>query len=398
MQLSRRSILAAAGSLVPAAAWAAESATYAFAVTRNRPWAAVQLDDKDPLAFLIDTGSTDFGVLAAKAREMNLRNYGRGNVQAAVGRERVTIYGASVTLGGAVRETWLPVFGIERLPRPLEGIIPLARFRVMGVNFDTKQVLITSKMPKDLEGYEPLTLDAGEAAAGSIDRMGALSTDDNNLLLKDHRPIIEAEFDGEQIKLMVDTGSSGGLFLFPRYVKRRGLWDHFPNHQADSITTAARSAKVRIVRAERLKIGKLVFANPLVTLGDPADSAVDGGRTAAGLVGMEFLRRLNFVSDPQRRKLWVKPNAAITDGYRHDRAGADVDFEDNVARVVELIPGSPADRAGLKLGDKVTGWRGKDGLDGLSWALKGAPGSTVEIQVERDGKNQMISVVLQELI
>ncbi|MDO8379117.1 aspartyl protease family protein [Phenylobacterium sp.] len=373
--------------------------TYPFAVTRNMAWAAVQLNGKDPpLPFMIDTGSSGFAILRSKAQELGLPKYGKTYAQSAVGRIDIHVYGASVVLGGAVREPWLPLAGFDYMPPPMQGLIPLARFRVMGMDFDTRQVLITSRLPKALEGYEPLDLDVGRGAEGSLDRLGASSSDDNNQLLKDYRPVIDAEFNGEPVKLMVDTGSDSGLFLFPDYVRRKGLWDHFPRYQPGSFRTLARTANSRTVRAERLKIGKLVFANPIVTLGDPADSKLDGTRTEVGLIGMEFLRRLNFISDPQRRKLWIRPNSAITDGYRYDRAGAEVAFEDGVARVVELNPGSPADRAGLKLGDRVTGWRGADGLDGLSWALKGAPGSKVEIQLERDGQTRLVAVVLEEAI
>lgn len=400
MKLSRRDVMAGAALLAPGGAAAAnEGVTYPFSMTRNMAWSWVHLDNKTPaLPFMIDTGSGSFAVLESKARELALQKYGKSSVQAAVGRVAINWYGASVTLGGAVRETWLPVAGLSYLPQPMQGLIPLARFRVMGMDFDAGQVLIATRMPKDMSGYEALSLDAGRGVDGSLDRMGAYTNDDNNKLIKDHRPVIDAEFNGERVKLMVDTGSDGGLFLFPDYVKRKGLWDSFKLHHKGSIRTVAQSADVRVVRAERLKFGKLVFANPIVTLGNPADSDRDGSRTEAGLIGMEFLRRLNFISDPQRRKLWIRPNKAIADGYRYDRAGAEVGFVDGFARVVDLSSGSPADRAGLKLGDKVTGWRGKDGLPGLSWALKGAPGSTVEIQVERDGRPAMIAVTLEENI
>lgn len=400
MGLSRRDLMAAAALFAPGAALAAEDgATYPFSVTRNCAWAAVTLDGKDPpLRFLIDTGSSSFGVLDSKARELGLSRYGKTTAQAAVGRIRLETYGASVLLGGAVREPWLPLMGLPSLPQSLQGLIPLARFRVMGMDFDARKVLIASHLPKDLDGYEPLELDAGRPVSGSLDRMGSYTNDDSNQLIMDHRPVIEAEFDGERVRLGVDSGSDAGLFLFPEYVKEKGLWDRFPNPQAGTSTTLAMTLDVRTVRAERLKIGKFVFAKPIVTLGDPAHADKDGSHREVGLIGMEFLRRLNFISDPQRRRLWIRPNAAIADGYRYDRAGAEVGFADGVAKVTELNPGSPADRAGLKLGDRVTGWRGTDGLDGLSWALKGAPGSTVEIQVERDGARQMVAVVLAEII
>ncbi len=400
MRISRRGVLAATGLLAPGRAQAAdEGVSYPFVLTRNMAWAAAQLNDKNPpLPFMIDTGSSGFAVLQSKAEALGLYRLDRTTAQAAAGRTSVVIYEADIVLGGVVRENKLPIAGFKTIGPKVEGLIPLARFRVMGMDFDRHEVLITSRMPKDLEGYQPLGLDAGRAADGSVDPLGAYSNDDNNQLIKDHRPVIEAEFDGERVKLMVDSGSSDGLFLFPDYVKRKGLWDHYGKALSEQGETLARTVTTRLVRAQSLKIGKLVFANPIVSLGNPADSDQSGSPAQAGLIGMEFLRRLNFISDPQRRRLWIKPNGAIGDGYRYDRAGADVEWVGGVARVVMLAPGAPADRAGLKLGDKVSGWRGRDGIEGLSWALKGAPGSTVEIQVERGGAAQMVTVVLEERV
>ena len=71
---------------------------------------------------------------------------------------------------------------------------------------------------------------------------------------------------------------------------------------------------------------------------------------------------------------------------------------DGVLRVIWVRQGGPAARAGLVLGDKVTGWRGKDGYYGLVWALTGAPGTRVEIQVERAGTPSMIAVELQDSV
>jgi predicted aspartyl protease len=373
--------------------------TYPFAVTGGMAWAAVQLNSKNPpLPFLIDTGAGGFAVLRSTAEALKLSYYGKATIQSAVGRTQASFFGASVTLGGVVREPWLALAGIDVLPDQMQGLIPLARFRVMGMDFDRREVLISSHMPRDPEGYHSLDLDAGRGVSGSVDRLGAYTNDDNNQLLKDHRPVIDVELNGEPVKLMVDTGSSGGVFLYPDYVKRKGLWDQFPRYIAVNIQTIAGQAAARIVRAERLKVGRFVFANPPVMLGDPADSGRDGVNTEAGLIGMEYVRRLNFISDPQRRKLWIRPNGSTADGYRYDRAGVEIAKVGDVDQVVALAPGSPADRAGLRLGDRVRGWRGGDTAAGLSWSLMGAPGSVVELQVERGGQVSALAIVLEERI
>lgn len=399
MDLSRRALLSAAGLALPGIARADDGVTIPFGVIRNMPWAAVQFKGLDTaMPFLIDSGSDGFGILQAKAEEIGLARLGRAYGQAAIGRANFAIYGADLVLGGAIRQDDTPIAGIPRLPKPMLGLIPLPKLQVMGLDFDRHEMLLVNRLPKPLDGYHELELDAGRGEFGSANIMGGYATEREARIVKDHRPVIDAEFNGQAVKLMVDTGASGGLFLFPDYVKKQGLWDKSSKFEPMRMGTVVGTSAGRAVRGERLKIGRIVFANPIVILGDPADSDLDGTQDVAGLIGMEFIRRLNFMFQPAQRRLWIKPNAAIADGYRYDRAGAEVDVDEDAARIVSLEPGSPAQRAGLRLGDKVTGWRGRDGVEGLSWALKGAPGSKVEIQIERDGQTQMMAVILEERI
>ena len=74
------------------------------------------------------------------------------------------------------------------------------------------------------------------------------------------------------------------------------------------------------------------------------------------------------------------------------------DLADEAIRVTWLDPQGPAAKAGLRLGDKVTGWRGTDGYYGLMWALRGPAGSRIDVQLDRDGKPEILTVVLEDRI
>lgn len=399
--LSRREMLAVAGLLAPGVAAAeADVVNFPFRITRNRPWTVMHVNGKEPgLPFLLDTGAHTFGILDDKALELGLIRQGKVRAEGTLGRTDVNSYLADLVVGGAVRYDKTFLFGLSGMDGDLQGLIPLTRFNMMGFDFDTQQAMVARRMPDTLEGYMPLEVDPGKADHGSLDRLGAFTMSEEYQEFRDHTPVLNAEFDGQPVKLLVRTGSGGSLFIYPDAVKALGLWDRYPAWLERGVgAVSGEPGKARMVRAERLKLGKIVFAKPLVTLADPADSGRDGNRIADGVIGMEFLRRLNFVNDPKRRRFWIKPNKAIADGYRVDRTGAFVGMKDGAARVTYLRPGSPADRAGLRLGDKVTGWRGRDGIDGLQWAMLGAPGSKVDIQVERDGRPQMVSVTLEEPI
>ena len=67
------------------------------------------------------------------------------------------------------------------------------------------------------------------------------------------------------------------------------------------------------------------------------------------------------------------------------------------ALVVSLVPGGPAERAGINVGDLVVTFDGKpvSGADTLSGLVQGRqPGDTVQVVVERNGSSRTVSVTL----
>lgn len=401
MQLDRRALLALLGAAgVAGRAEAAGSAEFPFRITRNQPWAAVTINDKDPLAFLIDTGSNVFAVTPQAAASLGLPRATSGVAQGLVGRTDVAVYLANtVVVGGGVKEHDVAVIGLDVGSYDLiSGIIPIAKFGVMGLDFDRQMMLVARSLDGAPEGYDAFPTFVGGENFGSTSRLGAADPDKDARSQFDHRPVIEVELDGEKVKLLIDTGSKGSIILQPSYVRAKGLWDHYPNSTQTSVRTIARSVLARVARAEQLKVGRFVFQTPLVTLGDPAAAGDDGSDDIQGLIGMELIRRFNFINHPGRQRLYLKPSQAIQDIYRYDRAGLEIDSVDGALKVVWVRAGGAAAKAGLVLGDKVTGWRGKDGYYGLVWALTGAAGTKIEIQVERGGAQTLIPVTLEETI
>src|SRR5262245_49716965 len=74
--------------------------------------------------------------------------------------------------------------------------------------------------------------------------------------------------------------------------------------------------------------------------------------------------------------------------------GIEVDLKDDVITVIAPIEGSPAERAGVRSGDKVVSVDGQtirgEPLDKLVRKLRGAPGSHVKLGVRRQGSDAPI--------
>lgn len=78
--------------------------------------------------------------------------------------------------------------------------------------------------------------------------------------------------------------------------------------------------------------------------------------------------------------------------------GVVITSKDKYITIVSVLPGTPAEKAGLKAGDKIVEVDGKD-ITGLSTAevsklIKGEKGSNVNVSVMRDGNNQMLKMTI----
>ncbi|MFP5308101.1 MAG: S1C family serine protease [Actinomycetes bacterium] len=117
------------------------------------------------------------------------------------------------------------------------------------------------------------------------------------------------------------------------------------------------------------------FAIPIATVRDIATQLVETGEVRAGFLGVS-----GQDVDPQVAELYGLP---VTSG----------------AVLAEVVPGSPADEAGLRRGDIVVGVDGRDvgsmaELAGL--VSRTRPGETVTIDVVRDGEEVSLDVTLGE--
>lgn len=77
--------------------------------------------------------------------------------------------------------------------------------------------------------------------------------------------------------------------------------------------------------------------------------------------------------------------------------GATLSFADDELYIAEVLPGSPAQQAGLKRGDAILKINGMP-LDDLTGdELDGAPGTSVTLHISRNGKISTVKVTLREI-
>ena len=85
----------------------------------------------------------------------------------------------------------------------------------------------------------------------------------------------------------------------------------------------------------------------------------------------------------------------VSDFERPGPTGLLVDFEDAVASAASVDPGSAADTAGIRPGDRIVRYAGRAAGTRLDWLATDAnlvPGEAVSLELERDGHRFMASI------
>ncbi|MFP5040744.1 aspartyl protease family protein [Parasediminibacterium sp. JCM 36343] len=74
-----------------------------------------------------------------------------------------------------------------------------------------------------------------------------------------------------------------------------------------------------------------------------------------GVIGNDLLRRFNVVLNYQEASIYIKPNKHYLDSFDYAYTGLGIYEIGNAVTVVDIMPGSPAEKAGFITGDIILG-------------------------------------------
>jgi S1-C subfamily serine protease len=117
--------------------------------------------------------------------------------------------------------------------------------------------------------------------------------------------------------------------------------------------------------------------------GDADNSALNSGDTS-GNIGMPILSRFDLTTDYARNRILLKPRPdAVGAPFPKDRSGALARLADGVLTLAVVAPGSPAEAAGLKVGQKIAAVNGRPaselGVAGFTALRTGPAGETLAL-------------------
>ena len=110
--------------------------------------------------------------------------------------------------------------------------------------------------------------------------------------------------------------------------------------------------KMEVTVAKEVKIGPYRFKKVPVHIFDD-NYNVTSYPVLGGLIGNDVLRRFNLILNYPEQSIYIRPNSHFTDNFDYSYTGLGIYLVDGEIKVVDIMPGSPGDKAGFKEGDVI---------------------------------------------
>ena len=364
-----------------------------FEINANKIYLRVQVNNKGPLSFILDSGAA-FDVLdEEQARALNVklsdetvvRGAGEGSVRISAGS------GVSLSLAG------LEIVKPNITILPIHSSISYNEGRdvdgLLGYDFFKRFVVEIDYAKNRLSIHEPKTYEY--AGTGKI-----IPLEENKGHIFINATLVLA--DGRQlpVQLLVDTGARMGVMLNTPFVDANRLIDTTPQI-IDSVISIGVGGSYRsaVARIKSLQLGPFTMKEPVVTL-SRSKSGVLAGSGYAGIIGADILRRFKVILDYSRQRMIIEPNAHLNEPYKYDMSGLVLVTEGpsfKTYKILQVLDHSPAAESGLQKDDEIRVINGQPAANFTLEQIRQmfTNQAVVEYKLGIQRNNQLLTVVLK---
>ena len=118
-----------------------------------------------------------------------------------------------------------------------------------------------------------------------------------------------------------------------------------------------------------------------------------------GLIGNDLLRRFNIIINYSTRDIHLTPNSHFRDPFDYSYTGLGMYYVDDEIRILDVMKGSPAEKAGLKVDDVIMAVQNNFSKSIQEFKnLMQTPGEKVKILVNRNGEPVVVSMKVMNLM
>jgi len=276
----------------------------------------------------------------------------------------------------------------KRLGMPIDGVIGWAILSRYAVRIDYDAMLIEIFDNKEFD------YDFGDSGY-PVDVQGTAIFTNITVAFKNGNT-----FTG---KVLVDTGFGGTIIFNTPFVKENGLladMDKYYERETQSLSTEISRVYTTILASLTLSDYRFSTLPASMATAEVGASSWSG---IMGILGNDVLKRFNvFINLPQK-KMSLEPNQLYHEMFEVNCSGIELVTDDTFQRVIieHVYAGSPAEMAGLKVGDEIVQISGTSVSDFQLPQIRrllSQEGKEIEILVNRNGELHSYHLILQALV
>jgi hypothetical protein len=344
-------------------------------------------DGKDSLNFILDTGSGNISLDSSTCVEFNVQTTGTDTTITGIAgvrrvpfafNRKLRIPGLTVNnLNFHINDYSLltSVYGVK-----IDGIIGYAFFSryIIKLNFDDLK----------MEVYSPGRIKYPNG--GTTLRPVFTSLPIQYLQLKDKRRV--------DFNFYIDSGAGLCFLISDQFEQDSSILLRKRKPVITQAEGMGGKMQMRLTVIRELKLGPYKFHQvPTYLYKDIYN--VTSYPFVGGLIGNEILRRFNLVINYPQREIHLLPNTHYGDAFEYGYTGFSIYVVEGKIVVEDIVPGSPAAKAGFIVGDEVIGVDGNFSGNIQTYKnLLQEPDRKMKIIIRRDGVLQDIVMVSESIL
>jgi hypothetical protein len=330
---------------------------------------------------LLDSAAQSSVIDKGVAQSIGLKPKGETTVQGAAGSDTAGIVGGVTVELGDLKLSDLTVISPDlkpmerRLGHPLPFVLGDEIFSEVAVDIDFAHRRIAFRNPAHI---------ARPQGAAEVPLVAVLGL----------RSIPVSVEGAPPVQFHFNLGGMGSaLMVYPVYSKARGLLDG--RRTSQQLGSGGPSHPDTVATVCKVELAGITFSDMPTIFPPEMSSAVTNTDRISGAVGLPLLARFHLVVDYAHDRIWMTPELHASAPFAKDRMGLLLLPKDRTFEVGFVSPGSPADKAGLKAGDRIRSINHKPPSawphDVLTRLSEEAAGTRVEVTMA-DGKVRRLTL------
>ena len=225
-----------------------------------------------------------------------------------------------------------------------------------------------------------------------------------------NRPYVQIEVgvlsaDATSRRLLLDTGAGLSLLM---HTYADSLHVDLPEQTIPTYIATGLGGTLEgsVGRSQTVALGSRTMDNVVTYFQEVDSTTYQMINRRDGIVGNQILRRFRVIVDYVNRKVYLRPEGGRWKRkFRFDRSGLNLLAGGNDLRsytVSNVVPGSPADEAGIRVRDRVRSVNGVSvsllSLETIIRKLQGRAGRRIRMRLYRDGRLLEVEFHLRDLI